>query len=103
MPKVSLDQKKRQIKKISKLRQYVLANFDSCEIMQDHESYFTLTRAGVPGNSGCYTATGDAPDKVKFYGQAKFPQRVLVWIAASSKGISTPFICCQNHTINSEV
>ena len=31
------------------------------------------------------------PDNVRFKGEAKFPEKILVWIAISERGISKPF------------
>src|SRR5690242_19033186 len=47
----------------------------------------------MPGNSGFYTNDiRQCPDIVKFKGKEKFPQKVLVWIAISEKGLSKPLI-----------
>ena len=47
----------------------------------------------MPGNAGFYTNDQDeTPNNVKFKATSKFPKKILVWLALSSKGISQPFI-----------
>ena len=62
-------------------------------IILDDEKYFTFGCDKIPGNAGFYTESlEDAPEKVKFKAVEKFPKKILVWLALSSKGISQPFI-----------
>ncbi|XP_031621012.1 uncharacterized protein LOC116339331 [Contarinia nasturtii] len=59
----------------------------------DDESYFTFSHHELSGNDGFYTENiVSTPDNVKYASKAKFEPKVLVWVAISSKGISTPVI-----------
>ena len=61
----------------------------------DVESYFALKDDITPGNVGFFkksvTSAGDVPEEVRFRTKAKYPQRLLVGITTSEKGISEPF------------
>ena len=47
----------------------------------------------MPGNAGFYTQdVRTAPDNVRFKSKEKFPKKILVWMAISSKGVSKPYI-----------
>jgi len=47
----------------------------------------------MPQNNGFYTFDKQyAPDNVKYKPKEKYEKKVLVWLALSAKGISTPFI-----------
>ena len=49
----------------------------------------------IPGNVGFYkksvTSAVDGPEEVRFRTKAKYPEKLLVWITISEKGISEPF------------
>ena len=63
------------------------------EIIIDDEKYFCFSNDEIPGNSGFYTNDiNKCPDKVRFKGKEKFPKKILVWVALSSRGISEPLI-----------
>ena len=62
-------------------------------IIVDDEKYFTFSGEETPGNAGFYSSNKEnIPDDVKFKSKQKFEPKILVWLALSSKGISTPFI-----------
>ena len=62
-------------------------------IILDDEKYFSFGGDNMPGNAGFYTNDQDeTPNNVKFKATSKFPKKILVWLALSSKGISQPFI-----------
>ncbi|CAF4652187.1 unnamed protein product, partial [Rotaria sp. Silwood2] len=62
-------------------------------IIVDDEKYFTFSGEETPGNAGFYSSNKEnTPDDVKFKSKQKFEPKILVWLALSSKGISTPFI-----------
>lgn len=59
----------------------------------DDEKYFTFACHDLIGNNFFYTDDFDAtPENVKFARKTKFEPKVLVWIAISCKGLSTPYI-----------
>jgi transposase len=97
---------KQQLKKIPtrcrKLRRDVTDN--QTFIILDDEKYFTFSRHCMPGNSGFYSDNKEeAPIDVKFKPTEKFPPKILVWLALSSKGISQPYIGkTKNYSINAE-
>ncbi|CAF1461599.1 unnamed protein product [Rotaria magnacalcarata] len=62
-------------------------------IIVDDEKYFTFSNDDMPQNVGFYAfGKEDVPDNVKFKSKEKYPKKVLVWLALSAKGISTPYI-----------
>lgn len=71
-----------------------LANFlyrTSCSIIMDDEKYFCYNGDQMPGSAYYYTDNKEnCPDSIRFAGKEKFPGKVLVWVAISSRGISKP-------------
>ena len=67
----------------------------STNTVMDDESYFGLKDDITPGNFGFYkksvTSVGDIPEEVRFRTKAMNPEKLLVWITISEKGISEPF------------
>lgn len=62
-------------------------------VIIDDEKYFTFTGDNMPGNAGFYSENKEgAPVHVKYKCKQKYPQKILVWLALSSKGVSNPFI-----------
>ena len=62
-------------------------------IIMDNEKYFAFAAGDMPGNIGFYTSDKDGtPPEVKYKDKQKFERKILVWLALSSKGISTPHI-----------
>ena len=62
-------------------------------IVLDDKSSITFSHHELSGNDGYYTDNFETtPDNVKYAGKTKFEPKVLVWLAISSKGISTPVI-----------
>ena len=61
----------------------------------DDASYFGLKDDITPGNVGFYKksvkSAGDVPDEVRYRTKAKYPEKLLVWIKITEKGISEPF------------
>jgi transposase len=74
-------------------------------IIIDDEKYFTFSGDNMPGNAGFYSGNKrDTPPDVKFKCKEKFAPKVMVWLALSSKGISTPYIgTTKGPAINSNV
>ena len=57
------------------------------------KKYFGLLCDEIPGNSGFYTDNiEECHDDVRFKSKEKFPVKVLVKVAISSKGVSEPLI-----------
>lgn len=65
----------------------------ACFVILDDEKYFTFDGSNMPGNDRYYSDDKEkCPDDVRFVGKEKYPKKVLVWVAFSSKGISKPLI-----------
>lgn len=73
-------------------------------IVIDDEKYFTLSNSEIKGNDGFYTDNvEDCPDNVKYKQKAKFADKVLVWCAISTGGISRPYVGrVRGEALNSE-
>jgi hypothetical protein len=70
----------------------------------DDESYCTLSHSNINGNDNFYTsAINLTPPEVKFKTKAKYEPKLLVWIAASPKGLSKPFVAPSGLAINAEI
>lgn len=62
-------------------------------IVMDDEKYFTLGNSEMKGNDGFYTDNiENCPDNVKYKEKAKFADKILVWCAISTAGISRPYV-----------
>ncbi|CAF3544917.1 unnamed protein product [Rotaria socialis] len=90
-PKYSENQVEQIPKKCRKMRRQMLTS--NTFIIVDDEKYFTFSNDDMPQNVGFYAfGKEDVPDNVKFKTKEKYPKKVLVWLALSAKGISTPYI-----------
>ena len=66
---------------------------DDCDIIMDDEKYFKLSGNNVLGNRYFYsTDPSTAPPDVKFQKRAKFEEKILIWVAISSKGTSSAYV-----------
>ena len=84
-------------------RLYRLLSDQSFELVMDDEKYFPLSDQTVLSNRGYYSSErSEASPNVKFKKTQKYEPKILVWIAISSKGISTPFFAAQRQAINEE-
>lgn len=71
------------------------------ELVMDDEKYFCLSDQSVPSNRGFYSSDkNDTSSDIKFKKTQKYEPKVLVWVAISTKGISTPFFAKQKQAIN---
>jgi transposase len=71
------------------------------ELVMDDEKYFLLHNESVPSNRGFYTSDPSAaPPEIKFKRSQKFEPKILVWIAISENGVSTPFFSYQQQAVN---
>ena len=65
------------------------------------EKYFLLPDQSVSTNRGFYTSDKSmTPPDVKFKRTRKYEPQILVWIAISEKGISSPFFAEQKQGVN---
>ncbi|CAF1315776.1 unnamed protein product [Adineta ricciae] len=71
------------------------------QLIIDDEKYFTLSNESVSTNRGFYSSDkGKTPPQVKFKRNQKYQRKVLVRIAISTNGISSPFFPEQQQAIN---
>ena len=67
----------------------------------DDEKYFTLSNTNIPGNDIYYSSNkSEAPVEIKYKRKKKFEDKVLIWAAISSEGISDPYISKSDNAIN---
>ena len=85
--KSQLDQVAKKCRKLR--RQIVTSNI----IIVDDEKYLILSNDEILQNVTLSAFDKEhASDNVTYKAKEKYPKNVLVWLALSSKGISTPFI-----------
>ena len=78
----------------------MLLNNDFQMVIND-EKYFMLTEHSVPTNRDYHTSNKAAtPSDVKFKQTRKYEPKILLWIAISTNGISSPFLAKQKQAIN---
>ena len=102
-PNPSRGQQKSQKTRLRRLTKKVFTAKGDPEIVMDDESYFTFSGAEMPANKGFYAAAGDAVHyAVRIAPQGKFPRKLLVWMAISPRGITTPVICPSRGNIDGD-
>jgi hypothetical protein len=91
-PLVTPQQKIKQKKRLNKLARNLMRPTNGCAVILDDECYFSLSGHNLASNCRYYCQRGEkvSPD-IQFTKKSKFPQRYLLWLAISAKGISKPF------------
>src|SRR5205823_6522067 len=90
-PKYTKKQLQQIPKQCRKIRRQLTTN--NTFIIIDDEKYFTFSNHDIPQNTGFYTSDKEnAPNDVKYKPKEKYEKKILVWLALSAKGVSTPFI-----------
>ena len=65
------------------------------------ESHFTLDHSAQPGNDIFYSSNVySMPESVKYKYQKKYPQKLLVYLAFSPKGVSKPYTVPSGLAVN---
>lgn len=78
--------------------------FQRKEVAIDYKSYFRLSNSDLSGNAGYYTLDSkQTPDSVKLKRVAKYEQKLLVWVAISTSGMSRHFIVLSGQAVNRTV
>ena len=74
------------------------------EVIMDDEKYFCFDGDNMPGSARYYTNDKEkCSDDFRFIGKEKYPQKILMWIAISNRGISKPYFCLsKSWAINSD-
>ena len=97
IPKTTEKQRILQKKRLIKLSKGKLQPNNGLEVVMDDESYFPMSGHKIPGNDGYYANDKSNVDShVKHRTKEKFPKKVLIWIAISSKGCSKPYFAIKN-------
>ena len=75
------------------------------EIIMDDEKYFCLNGDNMPGSARYYTDDkSKCSDDVRFIGKNKYPQKILMWLAISNRGMSIPYFRpSKSVAINTEI
>ena len=93
IPKVIKAQVMKQKSRLSKLRRGIFKPSSPVVIVMDDKCYFSLSGESMVTNLGYYTdGSNPVARNVQCRGKQKFPPRVLLWCAISSRGISKPFL-----------
>jgi transposase len=70
----------------------------------DDESYFTFRHSSINGNDNYYSDDKtQTPADVKYKKKRKFEEKLLVWVALSTRGVSEPYIVKSGNAINQYV
>ena len=78
--------------------------YRNIDFILDDESYFTLSSTSVPGNDSFYSDNLDiTPQDVMYKNVEKFPKKILVWVAISSKGMSSPYFVPSGNAIKQQL
>ena len=86
------------------LRRGLFKPSNNIVIIMDDESYFTLDGSDSYGNSFYHSYEGlELLDSVKYRMVKNFPEKVMVWVALSARGISEPFIIKSGNAINYDI
>jgi hypothetical protein len=82
----------------------MLTKYRELDFILDDESYFTLDHSAQPGNNIFYSSNVNlTPDNVKYKFQEKYPEKLLVYLAISPKGVSKPFFVPSGLAVNQKV
>jgi hypothetical protein len=93
-----------QINKIKTQCRHLYRKSQGMDFVIDDEHYFTLFKSNIPENTWHYTDDKDnCPSDVKFYKKQKFEKKIMIWIAMSPKGLSSPFFIPSGLAINQNV
>ena len=93
-------QKKKARSKCRKL----VEKYRKIDFLMDYESYFTLANTTLAGNYRFYSSNLEkTPDSVKYKYKAKFEKKLLVWIAISPAGMTSPIFFQSGLAINQDV
>lgn len=85
------DEKQQQKSQELSRRLYTQLRDANCDVIIDDEKYFTFSGHHMPANARYYSDdVKTCPESVRFAGYAKYPDKVMVWIAISERGISQP-------------
>lgn len=103
-PEWSQEMERRQRRCLRKMNRTLCRPTDDVQLIIDDESYFPFKHDEMPGNSGYSTLDKEnTPPDVKLKQKRKYPKKLLVWMAISSKGHTEPFFRVSGMAMNGEV
>ena len=102
-PKSDEKQVKKQKRCLEKLRRGLLKPSNGIDIIMDDESYLTADGSDTHFNDSYLTHPSvPVPQEVKFRPKAKYPLKVMVWVAMSPKGLSQAYVVKSGQAVNSD-
>ena len=106
-PRYTPGQAERAKSAASSLRRNFFSPSNPTQIVMDDESYFALKDDNINGNSGFYISPGcsmgDVADEVRLRPKSKYPEKLLVWIAISERGLSKPFFLQKKASLTGQI
>lgn len=104
-PKVSLEQEKKQKKRLRSLSRAVFkASNDEVDVIMDDETYFNENGMNFYGmNTFSSSKPNLEPKEVRFNSRKKYPFKLLVWVAISKRGRTAWYIKPTNGAVNSDL
>lgn len=100
-PKITADQENRQTKRLRKLRRTLFQTRNAKVIIMDDESYFKFRDDHY--SKHYYTDGNAVNEAIEYQTREKFPKKLMVWLAVSEKGHSTPYFHVSKGAINAKV
>jgi transposase len=89
---------------VRKQCRWLCRTFKNCAFIIDDEKYFTLRNYNQSGNGYFYSSNKSlTPGSVKFKFKQKYEQKIMLYIAISSNGVSKPYFCLSKNAIHRTV
>lgn len=90
--------------RIDRLYRHILSIGCEIQIIMDDESYFTFSGSNMAQNDHYYASSSvSAEGSRTFRRQAKFQNKLMMWIAVSPAGMSQPFFCPSHEAVNAAI
>lgn len=87
--------------RIDRLYRHILAIPEEPQIVMDDEAYFPFSGNSMPENDHYYASSrGFAHGSLVYHRQAKFQEKIMVWLAVSPAGLSKPYFCPSREAVN---
>lgn len=85
-------------------RLYQLLLSENFQLVMDDEKYFTFTDQSTSTNRGFYSSQRRlTPFNVKLKQTRKYEPKILVWVAVSENGISSPYFAQQGQAVTGQI
>jgi hypothetical protein len=101
-PKMDNDEQEKRARRLcGKLGRLISGD---CDVILDDEKYFTFSGSNVGCNQRFYSSDPSAvPSDVKFRKKTKFEPKIMVWMAMSSRGVSSVYVHKGSQAIGQKV